>query len=42
MPESLLDSQLAAFEMPAADEPARILAADSPIDALIADLISAK
>ena len=41
MPESLLDSQLADFEVPGADERARILAADSPIDALIADLISA-
>jgi gluconokinase len=41
MPESLLDSQLASFEPPATDEPARLLAADRPIEALISDLISA-
>jgi gluconokinase len=41
MPESLLDSQLATFEMPGPDEHARLLAADRPIEALVAGLISA-
>jgi gluconokinase len=41
MPVSLLDSQLAAFEAPGSDEPARILAADRPVAELLADLLSA-
>jgi gluconokinase len=39
MPESLLDSQLATLETPGSDEPARLLAADQPLDALIARLL---
>jgi gluconokinase len=42
MPESLLDSQLAAFEMPDPDEHARVLAAVGPIEQLIAELFNAQ
>ncbi len=42
MPASLLDSQLAALETPLPDEKVRILAADRPVEDLVADLISAK
>jgi gluconokinase len=41
MPESLLASQLATLELPEPDEPALILAADKPVEELIAELISA-
>ena len=41
MPESLLDSQLATFEIPDADEDVRKSAADRPIETLVADLLSA-
>jgi gluconokinase len=41
MPESLLDSQLETFELPGGDEQVRILAAGPPIEALVAELISA-
>ena len=40
MPESLLDSQLRTFEMPDSDEPARMLAAERPVEALVAELLS--
>ena len=40
MPESLLDSQLATLEQPGPDENARILAADRPVDELLAGLLS--
>jgi gluconokinase len=42
MPESLLDSQLRTFEVPDPSEHVRMLAADRPVEMLIADLISAK
>jgi gluconokinase len=42
MPESLLDSQLATFEMPDPDEHARILAADRPVEQLVAELFNAQ
>jgi gluconokinase len=41
MPESLLDSQLAAFEMPDRDEQVRILTAGGPIEQLIAEVFGA-
>jgi len=40
MPESLLESQLAAFEMPDPDEYALMLDADKPVEDVLGDLIS--
>jgi gluconokinase len=40
MPESLIDSQLAALEIPDPDEHALVLAADRPVEDVLAEMLS--